>query len=50
MAGARETVASNTPNGAVALPKRQQRTDADSSAPVWSLDSTINTNAEVPLC
>ncbi|GAA5881956.1 hypothetical protein JCM3774_002088 [Rhodotorula dairenensis] len=49
MAGARESVASNTPNGAVALPKRQHRTDAESSAPVWSLDSTTNTNAEVPL-
>lgn len=51
MAGARETVASNTPHGAVALPKRQHRHDAESSsAPVWSLESTAgNGNAEVPL-
>lgn len=50
MAGARETVASNTPHGAVALPKRQHRQDAESSAPVWSLESTAgNGNAEVPL-
>lgn len=50
MAGNRETVASSTPNGAVALPKRPQRDDGESSAPVWSLDSTATTAAEVPLC
>ncbi|BGP53180.1 hypothetical protein JCM8202_003696 [Rhodotorula sphaerocarpa] len=49
MAGNRETVASSTPNGAVALPKRPQRDDGESSAPVWSLDSTATTAAEVPL-
>ncbi|POY73501.1 hypothetical protein BMF94_3438 [Rhodotorula taiwanensis] len=49
MAGARESVASSTPNGAVALPKRQPRSDGESAAPVWSLDSTASGTADVPL-
>ncbi|BGP13248.1 hypothetical protein JCM10213_004982 [Rhodosporidiobolus nylandii] len=46
MASARESVAANTPSGAVALPKRQ---DGVSAAPVWSLQAGASTSADVPL-
>ncbi|GAA6030111.1 hypothetical protein JCM8097_009266 [Rhodosporidiobolus ruineniae] len=44
-----DSVASNTPHGAVALPKRQKpASDNASSAPVWSLEGSASA-AQVPL-
>ncbi|BGP00842.1 Protein CCC1 [Rhodotorula toruloides] len=49
MSTSRESVAGNTPSGAVALPPRKNRADAASNAPVWSLEASADGNAEVPL-
>ncbi|GAA6060298.1 hypothetical protein JCM10212_002939 [Sporobolomyces blumeae] len=52
MAQARETVASNTPNGAVALPRRNLANADQPIRPVWSLESGPQTpggSNEVPL-
>ncbi|TNY23961.1 VIT family-domain-containing protein [Rhodotorula diobovata] len=52
MSAPSEPVAANTAPGAasaVALPSRSKRATDGSSAPVWSLESSANGNAEVPL-
>lgn len=52
MSAPSEPVAANTAPGAasaVALPSRSKRATDGSSAPVWSLESSSNGNAEVPL-
>lgn len=52
MSTSRQTVAANTPNGAVALPKRNLINQNEPPRPVWSLESGPQTpggSSEVPL-